>query len=418
MMFRFHVFVVVALLVVGCKPAQPSPTTTTEKIPNKHGDPLTNDARLGKPPPGTPSPHSPHDQTAPTPTVMTSKLAQLPSTSVVLSVDGVDYTKLQLDRSLRQFAASAGVSPELLDRQMQEAFEQPAYEKLIERHVLRAEAQRRQLWPNEAAVTKREQEMMATLPKGKTITDVYGLLGTDEAGFRADITTDLAIAALLENERNKLAQPTESELLAAYNKDPRAFDVPATTTVHHLVIRIPDKATPAEIAGLEARAKAARTRVVGKAASVFEKVAKEVSDDPAAKDNGGNVGSFFRGQMMPELDSVAFGLGVGAVSDVIRSSRGFHILRGGGVTQARQKPFAEVKDALQKRLHTTGLLAKTDALLDRLRAAATIVRVVEPLPSPLKPDDNGSQVSTWRPSMHNAEGAHMDGASDHAQDER
>ena len=58
----------------------------------------------------------------------------------------------------------------------------------------------------------------------------------------------------------------------------------------------------------------------------FAALAKEHSDCPSGKD-GGDLGSFSRGAMVPEFDAVAFTLDVGADSDVVTTAFGYHLIR-------------------------------------------------------------------------------------------
>lgn len=58
----------------------------------------------------------------------------------------------------------------------------------------------------------------------------------------------------------------------------------------------------------------------------FSELAKQNTDDPTGKTNGGDLGFFGAGQMVPEFETTAFALKVGEISDVIETSFGFHII--------------------------------------------------------------------------------------------
>ena len=57
----------------------------------------------------------------------------------------------------------------------------------------------------------------------------------------------------------------------------------------------------------------------------FSVLAKEHSDCPSSS-QGGDLGEFGRGMMVPEFEQAAFGMGVGEVSDVIETPFGYHLI--------------------------------------------------------------------------------------------
>ena len=58
----------------------------------------------------------------------------------------------------------------------------------------------------------------------------------------------------------------------------------------------------------------------------FADLAKQISDCPSGAD-GGDLGTFSKGEMVPEFDKVAFDLAVGAISDVVETAFGFHLIQ-------------------------------------------------------------------------------------------
>jgi parvulin-like peptidyl-prolyl isomerase len=97
----------------------------------------------------------------------------------------------------------------------------------------------------------------------------------------------------------------------------------------------------------------------------FAALARERSTDMATRDNGGDLGWFPRGLVAPELESVAFALQPGQVSDVVALGEGFHVIQVVEREAARPLP-ADMHIELQQ--------AAFERWLAELRAAATIVR--------------------------------------------
>ncbi len=104
----------------------------------------------------------------------------------------------------------------------------------------------------------------------------------------------------------------------------------------------------------------------------FEVLARRFSDDPGSKEHGGDLGWFKRGRMVPEFENVAFALRPGAVSPIVETEFGYHIIRvektRGGERQARHILIrAEVTDADLSRARQ-----RADSVAQAVRSGASI----------------------------------------------
>lgn len=95
--------------------------------------------------------------------------------------------------------------------------------------------------------------------------------------------------------------------------------------------------------GAKAKAEDLRKKIEGGAS--FEELAKTESDDVGSGANGGSLGEFARGQMVPEFEQTAFTAAVGAVSEPVRTQFGFHLIR---VDSRGAAPFEEVRPTLER----------------------------------------------------------------------
>ena len=113
----------------------------------------------------------------------------------------------------------------------------------------------------------------------------------------------------------------------------------------HILIR----AAPGdEKAGKAAEDKIKATIARLKKGEDFEKVAKEVTEDPSGKANGGDLGYFTKEQMVPEFAEAAFKLNKGEISEPVKTQFGWHVIK---VEDKRIKPpptFDEVKPQIEK----------------------------------------------------------------------
>lgn len=93
----------------------------------------------------------------------------------------------------------------------------------------------------------------------------------------------------------------------------------------HILINIPANATPADT--LKAYNKIVQLRQRATKGENFAELAKNNSEDPSAKDNGGNLGYFSALQMVYPFENMAYNTPVGQVSQPIRTRFGYHIIK-------------------------------------------------------------------------------------------
>jgi len=82
----------------------------------------------------------------------------------------------------------------------------------------------------------------------------------------------------------------------------------------------------------------------------FAELAKELSKDTGSAINGGDLGFFGRGKMVPEFEKTAFSLKVGEISNPVKTPFGYHIIQITDKKDADLRDFEEVKDAIERRL--------------------------------------------------------------------
>lgn len=139
----------------------------------------------------------------------------------------------------------------------------------------------------------------------------------------------------------------------------------------HILIRVAGAPMPApegkkELTDEEALAKANAIVKRLAAGEDFAAIAKKESDDTQSGAQGGDLGSFKRGMMVPPFEQAAFALPVGKVSDPVKTPFGYHIIR---VDAKENKTLAEVRPEIEKKIRPE--IARKE--IDTMRSDAKVV---------------------------------------------
>jgi peptidyl-prolyl cis-trans isomerase D len=141
---------------------------------------------------------------------------------------------------------------------------------------------------------------------------------------------------------------TDDELRQYYDQHKNEYTLPERVKAQQILFKTQGK-TPEEIAKIKEKAQGVLERA--KKGEDFGSLAKQYSEDATAS-SGGDLGDFGHGQMPPEFEKAAFSLGVGAISDLVQTQLGFHIIKVNGKQQQRERPFEEMKEAIRPIVET------------------------------------------------------------------
>lgn len=141
---------------------------------------------------------------------------------------------------------------------------------------------------------------------------------------------------------------TQEEIETYYEENKANYVEPEQVKARHILIKTEKNAPSEKIE--EARKKAELILEDLKKGADFEIRAKADSDDTATKEKGGDLGYFSRGKMVPEFEEAAFGLGVGELSDIVKTTYGFHIIKVEDKKEAYTKSLEEVSSSIEEEL--------------------------------------------------------------------
>lgn len=172
--------------------------------------------------------------------------------------------------------------------------------------------------------------------------------GLSLSDYREQMRKQLGRYQLMREKVSKLVKVSDSDIRSEYDRMARDEGKEIEVHVRHIVVSVSDKAPQAEVdkAFVTANEIAVEARQQG---VDFAELAKKRSQGSSAAD-GGDLGFFRRGAMVPAFEKVAFTLKPGEVSDPVRTAVGWHVIKLEERRAVGLLPLAELKPQIEEKL--------------------------------------------------------------------
>lgn len=214
----------------------------------------------------------------------------------------------------------------------------------------------------EVAVPERVRMQMGTSVRGRLADNIidFKVKAREAQRLKLDETpafkTQMALATqqiLAQQYTQNLTATTKVDEATArkYYDDHKAEYL--QIKARHILIRskgsaVPLKKDAKELTEEEALAKAQEIRKKLVDGADFATLANAESDDAGSGANGGDLGTFGKGRMVPAFEQVAFTIPVGELSEPVKSQFGYHIIK---VETRQEKTFVEVRGDIERKLN-------------------------------------------------------------------
>ena len=230
------------------------------------------------------------------------------STDYVATVDGEKILQTELDEALRsQYGA------EMLDT-------------LIDNKIIELEAKKENITVSDDAIKAEYDELVESYGGEDTLQETL-----DANGLTKDSVKDnIRMYLLTKNVIAASIDITDEELTQYFEENKDVYGQQEQVAASHIFLE--DEATAKEV---EAKIKAGED---------FAELAKTYSIDTDTSEDGGDLGYISRGQMDEQFEEAAFALEKGAVSGVVQSAEGYHIIKVTAKVPAEEAVFEDVKD--------------------------------------------------------------------------
>lgn len=294
---------------------------------------------------------------------------------VIAKVNGKDITKQEF---ISFFAKQLpdGKLPPMFNKEMLEMLAPQMIKSFIETPLVLNEAEKAGFKPSPelvknllnsqlAKASEQEKAMIEAQLKqqGKTITSFI-----DEMSANEEAQKSIAVDQFLQKTIADKIVITDADALKFYDANKDKFftdgDEPGSIRASHILIEAKKGAPVEEMTKAKAKAEEILKQVKANPEK-FAEIAQKESSCPSSA-NGGSLGAFSKGQMVPEFERAAFALEEGQISGLVLTDFGFHIIKRDPSEVGKPLPFDDVKEQVIETLKAQEFQKQVQALVERI----------------------------------------------------
>ncbi|MBI5026091.1 MAG: peptidylprolyl isomerase [Nitrospirae bacterium] len=166
------------------------------------------------------------------------------------------------------------------------------------------------------------------------------------------------VSMILKTEIQDKVKVDEKDIKDFFEKHSEEFKARVEVRASHILVKTEDEA------------KKLLEKI--KKGENFAKLAKEFSLDAESAKNGGDVGFFSKGQMIPEFEKAAFALKAGEVSSPVKTQFGYHLIKVTDRKTGKAVEFEQVKGVIERRLTAERQKSLFDSYIEGLKKTSKI----------------------------------------------
>lgn len=190
--------------------------------------------------------------------------------------------------------------------------------------------------------------------------------------LRRNLEKSMLISQVQRAEVNDKISVTEEEAKAYYATRSQEFTTPSELTLREILIEVPTSDKGVNVGqddDAKSRAEDIRKRLL--AGEPFPRLAADFSAAPS-RANGGLIGPLKHDELAPAFQKLLDAMKVGDITEPIRTTRGYQLLKLESRTETRVRSFADARAAIGERVADTKRQGELQKYLDRLRGQASI----------------------------------------------
>jgi peptidyl-prolyl cis-trans isomerase SurA len=259
-----------------------------------------------------------------------------------------------------------------LDAAVRSQIRRTALDRLIEKKLLDQKSRELNLKVSDEELRLAIEDVMKqnNMATQQMLITALASQGLSYEQYRTQLREQIEKLKLVSMEVRAKIHVSESEMTAYYDANRSRYTLDDTFRARHIFFKASEKTPPEELK--RTMATALMVLAEAKGGKDFMELAKSYSEDPAARKDGGDLGSFKKGDMLPELESEILVMKPGDVSGLVYTPTGFHIIKLEERTTGKLKPFESVKAEIEETIYRKKSEERFNQWAKELRAKASI----------------------------------------------
>ena len=372
------------LAIPACKPPAPA-----ETAPKPEAAPAAEAPAQAAPAPAEATP-APATAPAPAETTPAAPAAKAPAAEqkpaadakpmelpeVVATVNGKDITRTQLQDIFNAAVQSSGMNVADLSSAQQLGGYTQLLNDLIDRQLLLDAASKEEITSED--VEAEIKKFKSQFPDEAIFDTQMKQAGMSNEKLQNDVREELKIRRWMESQV-KTSDVTDADAKSFYESNLKEFEQPETVKASHILFMVDADAAPEVVKEKQEAAQKAAARAKG--GEDFTTLAKELSEEPGAKESGGDLGFFPKDRMVPEFANAAFAANLNDISEPVKTQFGWHVIKVTDKKAAGTVPFDEVNNQITSYLKSTRQREAVQKVMKDLKDSAkiqTFLPAVEP----------------------------------------
>jgi peptidyl-prolyl cis-trans isomerase C len=287
------------------------------------------------------------------------------------TVNGTVITAAELDLAVDTYRKQYESQGQAIPEEQLEFFRESVLESMIRKAVLLSTAASEGITADPETLSGEIARIRTQFSTEEEYAEALKAQGYTAQQLEREISEDLTINALIDAKVLDEVVIPEEEVSAFYEENISYFELSESVTASHILIKVAEDATEDEKRDARIRTEAILADL--REGADFAETAKAKSEGPTGPD-GGDLGTFGRGQMVAPFEAAAFSLEPGSLSGIVETEFGYHIILVRDRQTGGTQPLSEVREDIIDYLKQSQADETISQYIESLVATAEIVR--------------------------------------------